>query len=334
MFRFEYPLYLNLLWFIPLLVLIYIAYNRYQQSLRAQLGTDALLNRLIPGWAPQRNHIKMGLIIAGLLCLFLAYANPQWGNKKDKVTAKSSDIFIALDISQSMMAEDISPNRLERSKRLLQNLIKTLRGNRVGLIYFAGNAYLQMPLTNDYSAALLFANSANTKQASTQGTAINEAIEMALRAYQPGEATQKALIIITDGENHDNEAIASARKARERGLRIYTIGVGTTEGALVPYQSQGSTLYKRDENGQPVNSKLNTALIKDIANAGDGRSYLIGQGAEILTDLKRQIALLEKEEVEQRAFSDYASYFQYLLGLGIVLFILEFILSGKRRIVA
>ncbi len=330
MFRFEYISHLNWLWLLPVLVLLYLGYMRYRQSQRDKLGSHALLGRLIDGEVPHRSHIKMGMITVAMLSFILALANPQWGNKKEKVMAKSSDVFIALDISQSMMAEDISPNRMERAKRLTQNIVRALRGNRLGLILFAGNAYLQMPLTSDYSAAELFVSSANTNQAGTQGTAISEAINLALRSFEKSKTSQRAMIIITDGESHDDEAVAAATEAAANGLNIYTIGVGTSEGAFVPYRTQSGEQFKRDDEGNPVTSRLNQELIKDLAQAGQGVSYLIGEGNSIITNIKKEIDQLEKEEVEQRAFTDYNSYFQYLIGIGLLLLIIQFMIPDRK----
>ena len=274
----------------------------------------------------------MGLISVALLSFILALANPQWGNKKEKVMAKSSDVFIALDISQSMMATDISPNRMERAKRLTQNIVRALRGNRLGLILFAGNAYLQMPLSNDYSAAELFVSSANTNQAGTQGTAISEAINLAMRSFEQKKTSQRAMIIITDGESHDDEAVAAAGDAGANGLKIYTIGVGTSEGALVPYLTQAGKQYKKDENNQPVISSLNQELINNLAQSGGGRSYLIGEGNSIITSIKNEVDKLEKEEVEQRAFTDYRSYFQYLIGGGLLLLLIQFLIPDRKEV--
>ncbi len=331
MFIFEYHQHLIWLLIIPGLIILYFISQHYIMQQRVNLGDENLLTRLIKGEAIHRKHIKNGLIFAALLSLILASANPQWGNKKEKVIAKSSDVFIALDISQSMMAEDISPNRLERSKRLAQNLIRALKGNRLGLIYFAGNAYLQMPLSNDYSAAQLFVSSANTGQASTQGTAISEAITLATRAFEEGKANQRAMIILTDGESHDDEAVEAAANAVEIGLNIYTIGVGTTEGAFVPYRTQSGEQYKRDDQGNPVTSILNQDMIRDLAKAGNGKSYLIGEGNAIITDIKKEIDLLEKEEVEQRAFTDYNSYFQYLIAAGLLLLIAQYLIPDRKK---
>ena len=206
-----------------------------------------------------------------------------------------------------------------------------MRGNRIGIILFAGNAYLQMPLSNDASAAEMFISSANTNQATTQGTAIGEAVDLALKAYDEGEAVQRALIIITDGENHDEEALSKVNEAGEVGLNIFTIGVGTEEGSFIPIKTASGNQYKRDDQGELVKSILNPQLVRDLASAGGGKHYFIQEGNEILTDIKRQIDRLEKQEVEQRSFTDYESYFQYLLGLGLIFFIVEFFLSPRSR---
>ena len=331
MFRFEYSTALWLLWIIPILIGAYTLFTVLSSRQKSRLASDKLFSRLAPGYSPLRKYYKFSLYLLALLMLIIAYANPQWGNKKEKMKAQSSDVFIALDISQSMMAEDISPNRLERSKRLVQNVIQSLKGNRIGLILFAGNAYLQMPLSNDYSAAQLFVAAANTSQATTQGTAISEAIELALRAYEEGKNNQRGLIIITDGESHDDDAISKAAEAADKGLNIFTIGVGTSEGAFVPYNNQGRQEYKRDETGNPVKSALNTDLVTNLAQAGGGKSYLIGEGNTILVDLKKQIDRLQKQEVETRAFTDYASYFQYFIALGLLFLILEFLIPEYKH---
>lgn len=331
MFRFENPQHLILLGIVFILFVLFIGYGYWQKRSLNTLGNTDLIKRLMPNFSLLRQRWKIALTLLSLLFLIGALANPQWGAKKEKVKAQSSDVFIALDISQSMMAEDISPNRLERAKRFTQNLIKSLRGNRIGIILFAGNAYLQMPLSNDASAAEMFISSANTNQATTQGTAIGEAVDLALKAYDEGEAVQRALIIITDGENHDEEALSKVNEAGEVGLNIFTIGVGTEEGSFIPIKTSSGNQYKRDDQGELVKSILNPQLVRDLASAGGGKHYFIQEGNEILTDIKKQIDRLEKQEVEQRSFTDYESYFQYLLGLGLIFFIVEFFLSPRSK---
>lgn len=330
MFRFETDQYLQLLWVIPVVIALYILFYAYKKSVLRRLGSDPLVNRLMPGFRKAHGHVRIALLLLVISFVVLAAANPQWGTKKEKVQAKSSDVFIALDLSQSMLAEDISPNRLERAKRVAVEVINGLKGNRIGLIYFAGNAYLQMPLTSDYSAAQLFVNSANTKQATTQGTAIGEAINLALSTFEEDKPNQRALIVFTDGENHDDEALKIATDASSRGLSIFTVGVGTPEGAFIPIRTQGREQYKRDETGQPVKTALNMDLVRNLASNGNGRSFHISEGNKIIEELRAEIARLEKEEVEQRAFSDYASYFQYFILIGIFLLVIEFIIPERK----
>ena len=332
MFRFESIEYLYLLVLIPILILLYAGYKIWMDKEVAKLSDASLFGRLSPHFSWMRKHLKFGILMFALLFLCVACANPQWGNRKEKVKAKSSDVYIALDISQSMMAEDVSPNRLERSKRLAQSIIRALRGNRIGLISFAGSAYLQMPLSQDYAAAEILIASANTNQAGTQGTAITEAIDLATRAFEDDKDHQRALIIITDGENHDDLAIAKARDAKESGLVIFTIGVGTEEGGFVPYTDRGRESYKKDEAGNPVKSQLNIQLLKDLSEAGGGEYFLIQEGNKIVQDMKKEIDQIEKQEVEQRSFSEYASYFQYFLAIGLCLLFIEYLISNRGNL--
>jgi len=329
MFQFENIEYLYLIITIPVLMLLYYFFRIWIKRESARLSDDKLFKRLSPNYSVVRKNLKFGLLLLSILFLCIAWANPQWGSRKEKVKAKSSDVFIALDISQSMMAEDISPNRLERSKRLAQNVIRSLRGNRIGLIYFAGSAYLQMPLSSDYSAAEIFIQSANTNQAGTQGTAIADAINLALRAFEEDVDYQRALIIITDGENHDSDAMEAARQAKERGLAIFTIGVGTEEGGFVPFVDRGRESYKRDQSGNPIKSILNVQLLKELADNSNGEYFLIQEGNQIINDIKAEVEKIEKQEMEQRSFSEYESYFQYFLALGILLLIIEYLISNK-----
>jgi len=243
----------------------------------------------------------------------------------------SSDIFIALDISQSMMAEDVRPSRIDRARKFAQNLVKELKGERIGTIIFAGNAYLQIPLTTDYAAAELFLKSANTKMAPSQGTAISDAIDLAERSFEEDNKHHKALVIITDGENHDKEAIQRAKEANENGLLIFTVGVGTTEGAYVPVQIGDRIDYKRDNTGNFVRSRLNPELIRDLAQAGNGASFsLIDDTEDIVLQLRQRIDKIEKREFEQRSFTEYESYFQYFIGLALLFIIIEFLLTYRK----
>ena len=333
MFRFEDISFLFWLGIIPVLFgMMYLVYVVRKRRI-AKVGDENLVTRLMPHSSGTRIWLKNILVLVGLSFLLVAASNPQWGTKKEKVKVESADIFLAFDISQSMMAQDISPSRLERAKRFTEKLIQSLKGDRVGLIYFAGDAYLQMPLTNDYAAAELFIKSANPNLAGTQGTAIDEAIDLAMRAYEEGVDHQRALIVISDGEDHDQSAIDMAAEGAEAGLVIYTVGVGTETGAYIPFLNRGRQEFKKDEEGAPVMSRLNIENLQEIARNGGGEFYLVNQGTDAINDLKDRLSRLQKREVEQKSFSEYNSYFQWFLGIGIILLLLEWILpNGLRKI--
>jgi len=333
-FRFEESYILWFLFLIPLGFLLIWLSLKWKKSAIEKAGDYKVFSRLFPNWSAQREWLKASLLLISTALLLVAWANPQWGTRKQKVKAKSSDVIIALDISQSMMAEDVSPNRMERSKRFVTELIKKLKGERIGLIYFAGGAYLQMPLSNDYASAELFVKSASPKQAGTQGTVIADAINLAGTLFGEDNPTQKALLIISDGENHETEAIIAAENALSKGTHVFTLGIGTEAGALVPFTERGQKVYKKDETGKSVSSALNVGLLKDIANAGGGEFYMIDQTMSALPALDAQIDKLEKQEVEQRSFTDYNSFFQYFLFCGILLLFFEYFMSNfsnKKR---
>jgi len=328
MFRFEASYILWFLLLLPLGILLVWLSFKWKKSVINKAGDYNVFTRLFPNWSAQKEWIKSSFLLMAIAFLMIAWANPQWGSRKQKVKAKSSDVIIALDISQSMMAEDVSPNRMERSKRFVTELIKKLKGERVGLIYFAGSAYLQMPLSNDYASAELFVKSASPRQAGTQGTVIADAITLAGTIFGTENPTQKALIIISDGENHETEAIIAAETAKENGTYVYTLGIGTESGAHVPFEERGQKVYKKDAAGKTVSSALNVGLLKDIASAGGGEFYMIDQTMSALPALDAEIDRLEKQEVEQRSFTDYNSFFQYFLFIGILLLIFEYFISN------
>lgn len=330
MFRFENIQYLYALGIIPVLVLFFLLMWQARQRAIRQFGDFALMKRLMPQMSKYKHGIKFSILMLALSFMIIGWANPQWGTKKEKVKRKSVDVFIALDISQSMLAEDISPNRLERAKKFTQNLINELKGERIGVIIFAGNAYLQMPLTTDYAAAELFVRSANIYQATTQGTAISEAIDLAERSFEQDNKHHKALIIVTDGENHDQDAIERAKKANENGLLIFTVGVGTADGAYIPTVYAGQRGIKHDRTGNPVRSQLNEAMLSDLAKEGNGAYYNLIEGDKVVNVLQERIDKVEKREMEQRSFNEYESYFQYFLAAGLLLMLLEFFVSYRK----
>jgi len=326
MFRFEHTEFLYLLLLLPVVALFMLYRFRQWNKKRKRLSEQKLFKRLLPDYNNRYKWLSFSFTLLILALLIISLSNPQWATKREKVKAMSSDIFIAMDISQSMMVRDIPPNRLERAKKLVERMILELKGNRIGLIFFAGEAYVQMPLTSDYAAALMFLKSANPGQIASQGTAIVEAINIADESFTSDRDHQRALVIITDGEDHDGEAVNRAAAAFEEGMSIFTYGVGTSEGDFIPFTNQmGVESYKKDQNGDYIKSKVNVKLMDDIASAGGGKYYSILAGESTVDDLVDQLERIEKREMEQRSFTAFDSYFQYFLILAIIFLLLEFL---------
>lgn len=331
MFRFENTTAFYLLAAIPILVMSYLWSVKRLNQRKQKFGQINLIDRLLTDSHKQRDKRSVILYLVAFVLLVFALANPQWGFKKEKVKVENSDIFIALDISSSMNATDISPTRLEKAKRFVESLIESRKGDQLGLILFAGNAYLQMPLTSDYAAATLFVKSANTDMAGTQGTAIGEAVDLAKRSITDTEKAQRALIIITDGEDHDEDALSKVSNAVDDGWNVFTVGVGTDEGGFVPVMSEGREEFKTDEEGNPVTTRINVSLLKEIADAGNGTSYLLENNNDIINDLNTQLEKLQKRAVEVKSFSEYRSYYQYFLGLALFILLLDFVVKSNIR---
>lgn len=331
MFRFENIDHLYAFGIIPVLIIFFVIALMARKRAIERFGNSSLMAQLMPKMSKYKHTVKFTLLMFALAFLVVGWANPQWGTKKEKVKRKSVDVFVALDISQSMLAEDIPPNRMERAKRFAQDLIEQLKGDRVGLIIFAGNAYLQMPMTTDYAAAQLFLRTANPDMAPSQGTAISDAIDMAAQSFEEENKSHKALVIITDGENHDQDALDKAKEVNEDGMLIFTVGVGTPQGAKIPVYYGNRQGYKIDKTGQEVISKLNEQMLLDLANEGDGSYFNIAAGDKVAESLRERIDRLEKREFEMRAFEEYESYFQYFIGIALLLLIIEFVISYRKN---
>jgi Ca-activated chloride channel homolog len=332
MFKFEHPAFLYFLVAIPIFILFLYLFLRWRKLAAQRFGSDSMILRLIPDYSEKRFWRKSAVFAGALTLLCIAWANPQKGGKREKSTQKSADIFIALDISKSMLAEDIAPNRLERASVFAQKIVKALPGQRIGLIFFAGSAYLQMPLTTDYGTAISFLSTANPDLISEQGTAITEAIDLAIASFDPTEKAGRAVILLTDGENHDDKAIDVAEKAFDEGIVITSVGVGTAEGGSIPIGVgiNGSSV-KRDENGEVIRSKLNEKLIFDLAKAGGGTSYNLSQGESIIQSITTSIEQLKKRNIETRSYSTFESYYQWFLLPGLLLLLLEFLMPFRFR---
>ena len=330
MFRFEEQVYLWGLATLPVLIgFFFIAWRLRKQAL-ARFGGEAVVRRLAPNLSKYKHIVKFSLLTVALVFLIIALANPQWGSQRQPVKRKGIELFVALDISQSMLAQDISPSRLERAKHFSQQLVDKLSGNQVGVILFACNAFPVVPLTSDYNFAKMALATASSDQASAQGTAISSAIDLAERSFDPENETHKAVIIITDGEDHDGRGAERAAAVYEDGTLVYTIGVGTQEGGFIPVRQRGREDFLRDQDGTPVRTFFNSETLEEVARAGGGAYYKLAKNADDLAvDIQTRIDAIEKREYEQRIFSSYESYFQPFIAIALFLLMIEFLLSYR-----
>ena len=336
---FEHPKLLYLLLALPALLGLWIWERINYRKKLAQFADKNMFGRLLPDGSTRRPAAKMALVLISLGLLIVAVANPQVGSKMVKGQKLGSDVAICLDISNSMMAEDIQPNRLDRSKRVVSNLMNEMGGDRVSLIVFAGSSYIQMPLTNDYSAVKLFLDQISCDLISQQGTAIGDAIEKAMESFGYGDPDVewvknkgRAIIVISDGENFEDDAKAAARDAASEGILVCTIGMGLPEGAPIPEYRGGHQMgYKKDAEGNTVTTRLDEATLTEIAHAGKGvyvRANNINSGVQEIVSL---IEGLEKASYGESMFSEYESRYQYPLVAALVCLLAELFIFERRN---
>lgn len=331
MVKFENIEYLYFLLALVPVTLAFFYFMWWRRGAIKRFGESHLVSQLMPDKPVYRHQVKFILIILALSSLVVALANPQIGTKYEKVKREGIDLIIALDVSRSMLAEDVKPNRVEKSKLLISRLIDRLQNDRIGLIVFAGNAYLQVPLTIDYSACKLILNTINTEMVPTQGTAIGEAIRLSLKAFETGEQKYKTLVIITDGENHEGDALIAVEEAVKQGVMVHTVGVGSPKGGPIPiYRNNIQIDFKRDNQNNIVLSKLNETMLQQLAVKGDGKYFRLASGTEELVQLMSEISTMEKKEIEERVFTDYEDQFQYFIGIALFLLTLEFFISERK----
>lgn len=330
-FKFAEPVYFYGLLMIPVLIILFWLMLAWKKRAMKKFGESNLVSRLMPDVSGSKLHFKFILMLLAYIFIIVGLANPQIGSKLEKVERKGIDIVIAIDVSNSMLAEDIKPNRLQRARQAISKLVDELQNDRIGIVVFAGNAYTQLPITTDYSAAKLFLSTISTDIVPTQGTAIADAIDLSVKAFDDNDH-EKAIIIITDGEDHEGDAVEAARKATEKGIRVYTIGMGLPEGAPIPvYDKNGNQQgFKKDLNNNTVVTKLNEEMLKQIADAGDGEYVRANNTQAGLGLIFDEINKLDKTEFESRVFSDYEDRFQYLIGIALALLLIEFIILERR----
>ncbi len=332
MFRFEHPDYLYFLALVPFLTGVYFLGVWLSGRASSRFGDTELIRQLVPDYSRGKQRLKLILYLIALTLLILAWANPQLGVEQQPSKREAADVYIALDVSRSMLAEDISPNRLGRAKRVARDLVKAIRTERISTILFAGYAFIQTPLTTDFAQVDLLLRSARPELIDFQGTAIDEAIDLALQMAPDNKKGNSALIIFTDGEAHEEGWEVQAREAREKGFAIYTVGVGSSQGGPIPIEEGGRRTYLLDDNGNIVQSRINADVLQQLAIEGGGVYFPADLGtAKIIRGLSEELDKLEKQEFDQPIYGEYRSYFQYLIALTLLLLIAETLLSNRRK---
>ena len=331
MYQIEEPAYFIYLAIIPAIFVMFLLVLLSKKRKQKQFADSKLIQKLIPERSIFKSVLKIIMLCLGLALLIIALANPKMGTKLETVKRQGVDIVFALDVSKSMLAEDIAPSRLDKAKQIINKIIENLASDRVGIIIYAGNSYPLLPITTDHAAARMFLQNANPNMVSSQGTSINEAIERGITYFDNDEQTNRFLFIVSDGEDHEENALSMAEQAKREGIKIYTIGVGTEKGGPIPIKENGSIIsYKKDNKGEVVITKMKEQVLVDIANEGNGK-YINGNRTQETIDIIEELLVnAEKSEFETKQFSDYKDQFQWFLGFGILFLLIDALLLEKK----
>ncbi len=331
LFRFANPDLLYLLLILPVMVLLFIFNEIRKRRAIESLGDSELVNKLLPERSAIRPVVKFIILLAGISSLIVALARPQFGSRLEEVKKEGVEVIIALDVSNSMLAEDIQPDRLTRAKQALTRLIDNLQNDRIGLIVFAGDAYTQIPITTDYISAKMFLSAIGPEMVPKQGTAIGSAINLGMRSFTPGEDKSRAIIIITDGENHEDDPVSAAGEAVKAGIVIHTIGIGSPDGVPIPLTVAGKRDYLKDKDGNTVITKLDEEILKKVAVTAGG-SYVRASNTNIgLEEVFSEIRKMKKQEIESKMYTEYNDQFQIFAGLAILLLLIDFIIMDRKN---
>lgn len=330
MFRFAHIEMLWLLLLIPAFTAAYIAIVRRKQRQLRQFGDPELLAELMPNVSRTRPAIKFALLMVALALLVVAAARPQYGQKEKTVKRQGIEVMFALDISNSMLAEDVAPNRLNRAKQMLSKLIDQMVDDKVGLIIFAGEAYTQLPITCDYVSAKMFLNTISPDLIRVQGTAIGDAIMTSIRSFGSDESdASRAIILITDGENHEDDAIAAAKAANEKGIKIFVVGIGKPDGSPIPIP--GTNNFRKDRAGNVVVSKLNEDMCREIAQAGQGMYVRCDNTNTATRALQKELNTLATSEFETKVYADYNEQYQGFVLLAFLILVIDFFIFNRKN---
>jgi len=330
MFRFANPYLLYCLLVLPLILVLFYITRMLKKKNISEFGDLPLMQLLMPDASPSRPVWKFYFYLVALTLIIIGMARPQLGSKLQEVKRKGIEIMIALDVSNSMNARDIQPSRLIRAKQVMSKLVDRLSDDKIGLIVFAGDAYTQVPITTDYVSVKMFLSSISTGMVPMQGTDIQKALELATNSFPPNSELQKVIIIITDGENLEGTPEESAKAANEKGILIYTLGMGTPEGGPIPEGAENSNDYKKDKSGNTVVSKLDEATLQKIAIAGGGEYIPANNTQAGLNRLFEKVEKLNKKEYESKIYSEYNEQFPYFFGFALILLLVEFFIVEKK----
>ena len=332
MFQFSHPEYLYALFLIPLFVMLFVWGVHVRRKRLQRFGDTELVSRLMPDASTRKPVLKFVLLMIACAFAVVGVAGPKFGTKLQETKRTGSEIIIALDVSNSMMAEDIQPNRLERAKQAVSRLIDRLGENKIGLIVFAGEAYTQLPITTDYVSAKMFLNTISPEIVPIQGTAIGAAVNLAVNSFSPTSEAGKAVIVITDGENHEDNPVQAAEEAIKRGINVYTIGVGSTQGTPIPVRTaSGQRDFIKDKSGNTVITKLDEKTLQEVAMAGKG-IYVRATTANMgLNNVYDEINKLEKSEYDAKIYTDFAEMFQWPFGVVLAFLLIELLISNRKN---
>ena len=331
LFRFANPVYLYLLLLLPVIVALYIINLIRKRNALKRLGDVNLVSRLVPEMSRVRPPLKFLLQLIAFTAGIIMISRPQFGSKIEDVKKQGVEVIIALDVSNSMLAEDIQPDRLTRAKQAISRLVDDLDNDKIGLIVFAGDAYIQIPITTDYVSAKMFLSTISPNMVPKQGTAIGAAISLGMRSFSPGEGKSKAMIIITDGENHEDDPVKEAEEAAKAGIVIHTMGIGSTEGVPIPIMNNGKRDYLKDADGNTVITKLDEDILKKIALSTNG-NYVRANNSNIgLDEIFSAIKKMKKQDLESTMFTEYNDQFQIFAAITLLMLLGDFIIMERKN---
>lgn len=326
MINFAEAQYLLLLFLIPVFFILQAIVLRFRRRRIRKFGDEALVNQLMPSYTKTKAWVRLSMFSIAFFFLVIGLSRPQIGAKLKEHETKGAEIMIVLDVSNSMLAQDYTPDRLDRAKLAISRLVDRLRDDRIGLIVFAGNSFVQLPITTDYVSAKMFLNSISTESVPIQGTAIGEAINTAIRSFSAQSEKSRAVVVITDGENHEDDPVAAAKQAAEMGIRVFTIGVGSPEGKPIPMNGE----LLKDKDGNIVVTRLDEKVLKDVAVAGNGLYVRAGNSEFGLNPVIDDIRKMDDERYSSIVFEEYDEQFMYFIGIALFFLIVEMLIGDRR----